>query len=295
MSAVLKESPLVIEMLDETTDHAAPALRTERAVAQLDAPAAGPMSSALAFLRAGGTVAEMRDVLALQREWEAGEAKKAYVSAMAEFKKNPPTIFKDKQVAFESKAGGAKTDYWHATLGNVAEAIIEGLAKVGISHSWKPERIADRIHVSCTLTHQAGHSESISLDGPLDNSGNKNSIQQMSSTTTYLSRYTLLMITGLAVKDEVMPDDDGRGAGTDDRGAPFDVEDKRDPLRERSDTSRPVGLPPYDEAKFKANLPAWTDVIRTGRKTADALIRHVEKTSPFTAEQQQSLRSIATA
>ena len=282
-------------MLDDAADHPAPAVRSERAVAQLDAPAAGPMSSALAFLRAGGTVAEMRDVLALQREWEAGEAKKAYVAAMADFKKNPPQILKDKRVFFQGKNGGATTDYWHATLGNVAEAIIEGLARVGVSHSWKPERIGDRMQVTCTLTHAQGHSESISLDGPLDGSGNKNAIQQMSSTTTYLSRYTLLMITGLAVKDEVMPDDDGRSAGTDDRGAPFDVEDKRDPLRERAEIARPAGPPPYDAANFEANLPAWTDVIRTGRKTADALIKHVEKTSPFTAEQQKSLRSIATA
>ncbi len=172
----------------------------------------GPMGNALSFLRAGGTVGELRDILALQREFEAGEAKKAYVAAMAEFKKNPPTIQKDKRVHFESKDGKSATDYWHATLGNVADAIIEGLAKVGVSHSWRPERKGDRIHVTCTLTHKMGHSESIELDGPLDTSGNKNNIQQMSSTTTYLSRYTLLMITGLAVKDEIMPDDDG-GSG----------------------------------------------------------------------------------
>lgn len=274
-------------MLDAAPSHPAPAVQRERSLASIDTPAAGPMSSALAFLRAGGTVAEMRDVLALQREWEAGEAKKAYVAAMADFKKSPPTILKDKRVHFEGKNGGATTDYWHATLGNVAEAIIEGLARVGISHSWKPERIGDRVHVTCTLTHAQGHSESISLDGPLDGSGNKNAIQQMSSTTTYLSRYTLLMITGLAVKDEILPDDDGGAGGVDD-GAPFDTDDRRDVLREKPTT--------YDAAMFASNLPQWREVIGAGRKTPDELIAFIEKRNlPLTAEQKQTLRAVRAA
>ena len=279
-------------MLDAAPSHPAPAVQRERSLASIDTPAAGPMSSALAFLRAGGTVAEMRDVLALQREWEAGEAKKAYVAAMADFKKSPPTILKDKHVRFDSKKeGSTTTDYWHATLGNVAEAIIEGLARVGISHSWKPERIGDRVHVSCTLTHAQGHSESIRLDGPLDSSGNKNAIQQMSSTTTYLSRYTLLMITGLAVKDEILPVDDGGagGAGGVDDGAPFDTDDRRDVLRERKPTT-------YDHVMFTANLVQWKSVIAEGRKTPDALIAFIEKRNlPLTAEQKQTLRAVRAA
>lgn len=206
--------PLILDLVDvdeKTTTHNAPALQGSQEVA-VAAPAVGPMSDAIAFLRAGGTAAELRDMLALQREWKADQAKQAFTEAMAEFKKDPPTLQKDKRVYFEGKNGGTTTDYWHATLGNITDAIVEGLAKVGISHSWKPERKGDRIHVTCTLTHKMGHSESIELDGPLDNSGNKNSIQQAAATTTYLSRYTLLMITGLAVKDEVMPDTDGRGA-----------------------------------------------------------------------------------
>ena len=275
-------------MLDAAPSHPAPAVHRERSLASIDTPAAGPMSSALAFLRAGGTVAEMRDVLALQREWEAGEAKKAYVAAMAEFKKNPPRILKDKHVQFGTKKEGASaTDYWHATLGNVAEAIIEGLARVGISHSWKPERIGDRVHVTCTLTHAQGHSESISLDGPLDNSGNKNAIQMMSSTTTYLSRYTLLMITGLAVKDEILPDDDGGAGGVDD-GAPFDTDDRRDVLREKPTT--------YDAAMFASNLPQWREVIGAGRKTPDELIAFIEKRNlPLTPAQKQQLRAARAA
>lgn len=207
---------LVIDSIQDAPQHNAPALpdvapmKRGRAVA---APSEGPMSDAIAFLRAGGTTAELRDMLALQREWKADQAKQAFVQAMADFKKNPPEILKDKRVYFEStKPGSTATDYWHATLGNVNQAIVDGLAEVGISHSWRPERKGDRIHVTCILRHKEGHEESVELDGPLDASGNKNNIQQAASTITYLQRYTLLLITGIAVKDEAMPDTDGRGA-----------------------------------------------------------------------------------
>ena len=41
-----------------------------------------------------------------------------------------------------------------------------------------------------------------------DDTGKKNSIQQVASTVTYLERYTFLSITGLAVEDQI--DDDGQ-------------------------------------------------------------------------------------
>ncbi|MBT2326072.1 ERF family protein [Variovorax paradoxus] len=270
MSTVLKESPLTLEMI-EPEERPVPAVRPASNVVQ--APAAGPMGNAIAWLQAGGTMDQLRDMLALQREYEADQAKKAYVAAMAEFKLNPPTILKDKRVHFDARNGGTATDYWHATLGNVADAITEGLAKVGVSHSWKPERKGDRVHVTCTLTHKLGHSESIELDGPLDASGNKNNIQQMSSTTTYLSRYTLLMITGLAVKDEIMPDDDGRSAAP--PPAP----------------QAPPAPPAYPQEGFDKNLVAWRQLIETGKKTPDQILATLATKGQPTEEQTRVLRS----
>jgi hypothetical protein len=47
------------------------------------------------------------------------------------------------------------------------------------------------------------------MSAPPDASGGKNTIQQIASTVTYLQRYTLLAITGVATKGQ---DDDARGA-----------------------------------------------------------------------------------
>jgi len=128
---------------------------------------------------------------------------------MAEFKRNPPEIFKRKQVAFTTRDGDT-TSYKHATLGDVTTAIINGLAQHGISHRWDTKQDGGRIIVTCILTHNLGHSESTSLEGAPDASGKKNGIQQVASTVTYLQRYTLLGASGLATKDE--EDDDGAGA-----------------------------------------------------------------------------------
>ena len=147
-------------------------------------------------------------LMRLQQEWEANEARKAYVAAIATFKKNPPTILKATRVNFKNKEGRV-TDYMHATLGDVTQPIIEGLAAVGISHRWDVEQPdGGMISVRCILTHEQGHSESVVMRAGRDDSGGKNAIQQVASTITYLERYTLLSITGLATHD--MPDNDGR-------------------------------------------------------------------------------------
>lgn len=149
----------------------------------------------------GKDMETLERLMALQERWEATQARKAYVEAMAAFKLDPPEIFKRKEVAF------GDTRYMHATLGDVTTAVINGLAQHGISHRWDTNQTDGRIVVTCILTHKLGHSESTALEAAPDSSGKKNAIQQVASTVTYLQRYTLLAASGLATKD--MEDDDG--------------------------------------------------------------------------------------
>lgn len=156
----------------------------------------------------GADIAQLERLMGLQERWEANEARKAYVVAMAEFKRNPPVILKDKHVGFTNNQGQF-VGYSHASLGNVTNTIIDALAAHGISHRWDTKQDAGKVIVTCTLTHSMGHSESTMLEAMPDNSGKKNPIQQIASTVSYLSRYTLLAATGLAVLDDT--DDDGAG------------------------------------------------------------------------------------
>jgi hypothetical protein len=150
----------------------------------------------------GAPIDQLERLMGLQERWEANEARKAYVTAMTAFKAAPPEITKNKLVSYST------TKYTHATLDEVAGKVAAGLAAHGLSHSWKVQQEGEVITVSCTVTHALGHSESVSMSGAPDKSGQKNGVQQIASTVTYLQRYTLLAITGLAAKDQ---DSDGRG------------------------------------------------------------------------------------
>jgi len=142
------------------------------------------------------TLGKMMD---LQERHEANQAKKAYVQAMNEFSANRPKIFKTKEVKFNS------THYKHASLDGIIQAITPALVKFGLSYNWITKQENSIITVTCKVTHIDGHSESTSMSAGADQSGGKNSIQAVGSTTSYLQRYTLCSILGLAASD----DDDG--------------------------------------------------------------------------------------
>ena len=155
----------------------------------------------------GATVEQMGQLMELQERYEANEAKKAYHVAMAAFKADPPQIDKDAHVSYSTSKG--RTDYKHATLANVTNKINASLSEHGLSAAWQTEQDKDGISVTCNITHVMGHSESTTLKTGADTSGGKNSIQAIGSTVTYLQRYTILSLTGLATAEM---DDDGIGS-----------------------------------------------------------------------------------
>ena len=155
----------------------------------------------------GADLDRLEKLMNLKLQWEANEARKAYIEAMAEFKKNAPKINKDKHVRFATQKG--VTEYNHATLANVLDKIDTELGNNGLTVSWGTSYDNNIVKVTCRITHVLGHYEETSLTAGKDESGGKNSIQGIGSTITYLQRYTILALTGLATQDQ---DDDGAGA-----------------------------------------------------------------------------------
>lgn len=151
----------------------------------------------------GADLDRLEKLMNIKMQWEENEARKAYFEAMTAFKANPPEIEKNKKVAY------GNTKYSHASLWNVTEKINSELSKYGLSASWTTKQPEKEITVTCRISHVLGHFEETSLTALPDNSGAKNSIQALGSTITYLQRYTILALTGLATQDQ---DDDGNGA-----------------------------------------------------------------------------------
>lgn len=161
-----------------------------------------PMSMLAIAVQRGDDMDRLQKLMDLQERWEANEARKAYNVAFAAFKSEAVVLVKNKQVSAGPLSGKS-----YAELHAVVNAITAALSRHGLSAAWKltkDER--DWIEVTCTLKHDGGHFETVSMGGPPDSGGAKNAIQARASTVSYLERYTLKAITGLAEQDQ---DDDG--------------------------------------------------------------------------------------
>lgn len=153
-----------------------------------------PLQMISVAVEKGQSVESLQMLMDLQERFEANNARKAFNLAMAEFAKNAPKIVKDS----EANYGRGKASYSYVTLANAVNVVLPVLSQFGLSHSWKTRQDSGEITVTCLISHEAGHSEATQLTCPADASGNKNNIQAIGSTVTYLQRYTLFSILGLA-------------------------------------------------------------------------------------------------
>lgn len=230
----------------------------------------------------GASMEELTAFIGLQERLEANQARKAYVAAMADFKRNPPHIMKDKAVGYTNK-DGSFTGYKHSTLGAVCGAVVEALGMHGFSHRWDTEQPdSGLIAVTCSITHEMGHCETTRMVAPPDNSGKKNVIQQVASTITYLQRYTLLAACGLATNEQL--DDDGRGG----------QEAQGDEGATAKESSRaPAGPPACSDDLFAVEAPKWQKVVESGKKTAEEMLATVSTRATFTEAQKKTILSWA--
>ena len=171
-----------------------------------DAPAiVTPLTMIDRALATGAAPETLEKLLALQERWEANQGRKAFDEAMAAAKAEIPTIRKNRTVDFTSSKG--RTHYRHEDLAEIAATVNPILSKYGLSYRFRTSAQPNEpITVTCIVTHRLGYSEETTLCGPRDDSGNKNAIQQVGSTLTYLQRMTLKAALGLAASE----DDDGR-------------------------------------------------------------------------------------
>lgn len=150
-------------------------------------------------------VAKLEKLLEVRERWEAAEARKAFNVAFTAFKAEAVEIIKNRQVT-----DGPLKNKRYAELFSVVNAVTPALSKHGLSASWRLTKDEPQwIEVTCTVRHVLGHAESVSMAGPPDSGGAKNAIQARASTVSYLERYTLKAICGVAEQGD---DVDGNGS-----------------------------------------------------------------------------------
>lgn len=195
-----ENTPIDGEVLDSMPATQHPAKTT--ALAATSDPYMGMAQMALSQ----GKIAEMKELLAMKREWDAEEARKAFTAAMAAFKKVGLVVGKDKE----------NTQYksMYTTLGNLVNTASAVMAQFGLTVDWEIEQDGKTsIKVTCVLSHEAGHSKRVTMEAAPDGSGAKNPIQQVKSAVTYLRGATFEAVTGIATAEGagINPSDDGNG------------------------------------------------------------------------------------
>jgi len=154
-----------------------------------------PLEMLSRAVASGASMELVERLMGLQERFEANVARKAFDAAIAAAKAEI------KPVVRTAVGHNAKR---YADFASIARAVDPVITRHGLGYRFRTVQ-TDRITVTCVLFHEGGHREENTLSGPADTSGNKNAIQSIGSTLTYLQRYSLVQALGLAAAD----DDDG--------------------------------------------------------------------------------------
>jgi hypothetical protein len=160
-----------------------------------------PMDMLNRAVSSGASLDMVEKLMTLQERWDASQARKQFDAAVSAAKAEIPPITRN------ATGHNAKKYADFAAIAKVVDPII---GQHGLSYRFRTTQ-TDKISVTCILSHKAGHSEETTLCGPADATGNKNAIQAIGSTLTYLQRYSLVQMLGLAAA----ADDDGKAAAVD--------------------------------------------------------------------------------
>lgn len=192
----------LLDGCERTVEYEAPVALQQ--VQRPELAAANPMMSMIADAAASGNLELVKELYAFKRQIEEDEAKKAFNKDFSEFKAESIAVVKNIVVTDGPLKGKP-----YADLFGVVSAVTPFLSKHRLSHSWKLTKDEPAwMEITCTIRHELGHSESVSMGAAPDSGPGRNAIQARGSAKTYLERYTLLAATGLAAQGT---DKDGRG------------------------------------------------------------------------------------
>lgn len=156
-----------------------------------------PMDILGRAVASGATIDVIERLMALAERWESSQNRKAFEEAVAAAGKEIPVIVKNATGHNQKK---------YANFAAIAKAVDPILGQHGLYYRFRTTQ-GETISVTCVL-YGHGHSEETTLSAPPDKSGNKSDIHALGSTLTYLQRYSLVQMLGLAAAE----DDDGHAA-----------------------------------------------------------------------------------
>lgn len=153
---------------------------------------------------------KMRELLQMQKEIDAEEARRAFTAAFLALTQDLPTITADKRIVIREKTSTGQRDGRviqstpYASYNAILKVLKPILQKHGFTLSFSTEPSGDRLLVRGYLDHVRGGQRTTAFPLPAETSGSKNNIQGWGSSQSYGMRYctrALLNIISHAPED----------------------------------------------------------------------------------------------
>jgi hypothetical protein len=177
-------------------------------------------------------------------------------------------------------AKNTQTNSMYATFASVMAVVSPAMTAEGLSLTFRPEMPKEAGNVRMVgILAKGGYKREYPLELPLDQAGaqgkvNKTMLHATTSSGTYCQRILTKLIFGIS---EDWEDQDGNL--TTQRPA-------------QPEPQQPQEKPKYPDAQFDGSLPAWTDLIKSGKKSAAQIISTVESKYVMSTVQKDSLHKL---
>lgn len=216
----------------------------------------------------GSDVATLERLMAMRRELRAEYAKSAYDQAMADFQRACPPIVKSEAV---HQKNSSAVRYKYAPLDVIIAQTKDLIHSHGFSYKVDAKINGSQVLATCEVKHREGHSETASMEVPIDPDAYMNQQQKFASAFTFAKRYAFCSAFGIVTADA---DDDGRSASA----GPGEKRPTPPPARPAPATPRPAAAPAAS-APAAPHVPAVADAA-----TRALLIRRLEDCSEIALE-----------
>lgn len=144
---------------------------------------------------------QLKELLAIQKDWEANEARKIFTQSFASAQARIASVIKTKV--------NPQTHSKYADLGDIIVSAAPVYTAEGFSVIFYEGEttVSESIRICADVLHRAGHKETYHYDVPLDGVGlkgnaNMTKIHGKSSSVSYGRRYLMCMIWNIPTQDD---------------------------------------------------------------------------------------------
>lgn len=175
------------------------------------------LMSAIIQIAPAGDIGMIERLKALYDEIEARNAKRAFISAMADMQPRLPVITQRGRILMREKGSDGKTrdgaviqNTGFAKFEDIIETITPLLGEHGFTLNFMPSTAPDgKVRCTAILGHRDGHEKEAFLDLVHDSTGSKNAIQSFSSSNSYAKRILTCSMLNIVSRGE---DNDAQGS-----------------------------------------------------------------------------------